>query len=239
MPDPDSSQSVTRSLWPGAVTAAVTILGVAFLFLFLGQSYDDAPTPNESGVPQQTTPVTLTPSLDGGVGRDVSTNGNRAPGIPVVEPGVVPPPHDTLVPPVADEGPKQTFEPAARPRTLDAPRDGEAVVPDPVEATIAPAAVRAAVVEIRSELRGCFRELLWTEPTAEGRVTLEFTIVNEDGVGRVAISSVNGDGTTLHEDGLHDCLSEAVGALEVDVAPGFVATRVTYPMWFYPVTDPP
>ena len=80
--------------------------------------------------------------------------------------------------------------------------------------------------------RECYQSLLDQFPQAEGGVTVSFQIVREGGRGRVDLSEVKNDGTTLMDGPMQDCLTQKLGDLEFDVPKGEESVNVTYPLNF-------
>ena len=77
----------------------------------------------------------------------------------------------------------------------------------------------------------CYDTLREKRPDAAGNVLLSVVFENEDGMSRVQASEVD-PRTTLHDGDLHNCLTEALGTLELPQSP----TKLTiyYPFIFKP-----
>jgi TonB family protein len=80
-----------------------------------------------------------------------------------------------------------------------------------------------------NEVRHCYNKLLVKEPTAEGKVTVSFTI---DATGKVSVSSVT-DNTTGNDD-VAECIAKAVKRWTFPRPTGGGVVTVSYPFVLSP-----
>jgi hypothetical protein len=91
--------------------------------------------------------------------------------------------------------------------------------------------VREQVVEL---VRECYENALEHEPEMAGRISLEFTIVGDESVGGVIEEVVVGEGTTLLDPELGECVSESMASATFSPPEGGGSVQVTYPFIFEP-----
>lgn len=89
----------------------------------------------------------------------------------------------------------------------------------------------AAIEELKPVAKECYETLLDDFPDAAGTVRISFVFETENGMSRVQMSEIT-DQTTLFDSELHDCLSQAVGTLELPRTPHDTRMTVTYPFHF-------
>ena len=92
--------------------------------------------------------------------------------------------------------------------------------------------IRDGIQSMRPIVEKCYNETLKDFPDAEGRVMLAFTIAAEDDEGRVELSELDSEKTTLIDTMLHDCMLEAVGDLRFPAPEGNGKVNVKYPFNF-------
>ncbi|MEZ4461401.1 MAG: AgmX/PglI C-terminal domain-containing protein [bacterium] len=98
--------------------------------------------------------------------------------------------------------------------------------------------IRDGIQSMRPIVEKCYNETLKDFPDAEGRVTLAFTISAEDDEGRVELSELDTEKTTLIDTMLHDCMLEAVGELRFPAPEGNGKVNVKYPFNFAKAETP-
>lgn len=91
--------------------------------------------------------------------------------------------------------------------------------------------IRQGIQSIRPMVERCYHETLRDFPEAEGTIVLGFTIAAEEGIGRVELAEPDQDTSTLIDTVLHDCMTDAVGAVEFP-APQDGKVNVRYPFKF-------
>ncbi len=89
--------------------------------------------------------------------------------------------------------------------------------------------IQGAVQEAVPGLTRCYEEALVRDPALAGRMTLGFTVTDEDGVGKVTVVEL--DDGAIADDQMAACVLGAFEALQFD-APLDGAMSVTYPMVF-------
>jgi hypothetical protein len=80
------------------------------------------------------------------------------------------------------------------------------------------------------EVKKCYEKLLEAFPEADGRITLKFTVVDSDGVGRVDLEDIDED-SSLNEKTLNECIIENLRNLEFP-APEGGDVQISYPFSF-------
>ncbi len=98
--------------------------------------------------------------------------------------------------------------------------------------------VREAISEVKPLLKACYEETLKDFPDARGRVTLSFRVIAEDDEGRVELSEVDEENTSLFDNRLHDCLSETIAEAKFPAPGGGGTVSVTYPFNFATDAEP-
>lgn len=95
--------------------------------------------------------------------------------------------------------------------------------------------IRERVRELIPLMTECYTMALERDPTLEGTVVVEMTLVGEPEVGGlVGTSEVDPEASTLLEDGFSECIRETMYALEIDPPPDGGTVRVRYPFEFRP-----
>lgn len=98
--------------------------------------------------------------------------------------------------------------------------------------------IRESIETMKPYVKGCYEDMLKEFPEAAGKVVIEFTIIGEGGKGRVEMSELEAEKTTLFDSKLHDCMLEAVGDLEFEVPEGGGKVKVRYPFNFETDKEP-
>ncbi len=92
--------------------------------------------------------------------------------------------------------------------------------------------IMAGVKEITPFVKACYEEVLVDFPDAAGTVVMEFDIIAENGAGRVEMSKLNQEKTTLYDTRLHNCMLESIGDVNFDIPSGGGKVSVKYPFKF-------
>lgn len=91
-------------------------------------------------------------------------------------------------------------------------------------------AIMETITDMTPAVKGCYETLLKEFPEADGKILLKFTIVNDEGVGRVDLEEVD-DSSALYDKELNECMIEALRDLEFP-APEGGEVNVSYPFSF-------
>ena len=113
-----------------------------------------------------------------------------------------------------------------------APPDTKTTPPGPAPGALRKEDVKAGIEAVRPLVKTCYEEALVDFPDAEGRVTVSFRIVGENGAGRVEMSELDPDETDLFDERLHDCMLKSIGEASFDIPEGGGVVSVTYPFQF-------
>ncbi|MFU8802492.1 MAG: AgmX/PglI C-terminal domain-containing protein [Bradymonadaceae bacterium] len=144
------------------------------------------------------------------------------------------------VPALADEGsPVEHNEPpqiptpqeSGQPKPEGDHRVDETAPPEP-QSQLAREQVMEGIEAFRPLVRECYEASLTDFPDASGRVVLGFEISAADGEGRVHLSELLDENTTLFDESLHDCMLESIADITFPVPEGGGTVRVTYPFNF-------
>jgi hypothetical protein len=93
--------------------------------------------------------------------------------------------------------------------------------------------IRERVRELIPLLSECYTMALERDPTLEGTIVVDMTLVGEPEVGGlVGTSEIDPDESTLLEAGFTECIRETMYALEIDPPPDGGTVRVRYPFQF-------
>jgi len=79
------------------------------------------------------------------------------------------------------------------------------------------------------EIRGCYNELLKTEPKAEGKVVVEMTIDSEGKAAKVATIK---EKSTMTEPNFLNCINTKIASWKFPPAPPKTVAEVNYPFYF-------
>jgi len=123
--------------------------------------------------------------------------------------------------------------------------EGASKTGDPPEAadsgpsgTLDKATIQEGIKTLRPILRVCYEGLLEEFPSAAGKVTLSFRIAAENEEGRVELSELDSEKTTLFDEKLHDCMMESIGDAKFPAPEGGGVVSVTYPFVFVSDEEP-
>mgnify|MGYP006188901993 CR=1 FL=1 len=124
------------------------------------------------------------------------------------------------------------------PQARQAP--GEEAAPEDVapprgvapEDTLSHEAIRDGIEVVRPLVKVCYEDALKEFPDAAGKVTLSFRIAAEDEEGRVELSELDRERTTLFDEKLHDCMMESVAEATFPAPGAGGVVNVTYPFVF-------
>ena len=95
--------------------------------------------------------------------------------------------------------------------------------------------IRSRVKELVPLIRECYDQALERAPDTRGRVTVQFTIEGEPGVGGVVGSSeIDGEKTTIRDPEFAECIQETMYTIELDPPPAGGEVRVIFPFEFTP-----
>jgi hypothetical protein len=94
--------------------------------------------------------------------------------------------------------------------------------------------VREQVIDL---LKECYNNALEREAAMSGKIVLEFTIVGDESVGGVVEEVLVGEGTTLLDPELGECVSESMASATFPPPEGGGTVQVTYPFVFAPSDD--
>lgn len=133
---------------------------------------------------------------------------------------------------MADPGPNYMASSVPVPAELSKKDDAEKL------GTLDRDVIRQGIQSIRPTVEKCYHATLKDFPEAEGTIVLGFTIAAEDGIGRVELAEPDQDTSTLIDTVLHDCMTDAVGAVEFP-APQDGKVNVRYPFKFAAQADSP
>lgn len=97
--------------------------------------------------------------------------------------------------------------------------------------------VQAGIEAVRPLVKECYDETLSEFPDAEGKVTIGFRIHGEDGKGRVEMSELEDDSTTLFDQTLHDCMQKGIAEAQFATPSGGGVVNVRYPFIFHNDAD--
>lgn len=211
--------------------AVVGLIGVAFAVVWIARDGDE-PAPafapyEESGSAPTDPPAAAQP-----------TSAAPAPAASAAAPAAVP---ARTAPATADReedtlnrpGPDGT--PDGRRITNRRPREGgdETAGPaEPAPGTLDKDSIRKGIRAVTPMVKVCYEETLEEFPDAAGKVTIGFRIIGEDGKGRVEMSELDQEGTTLFDEKLHDCLQNRVAEAEFEAPEGGGVVNVRYPFVF-------
>jgi hypothetical protein len=92
--------------------------------------------------------------------------------------------------------------------------------------------VRDGIKAVTPLVKVCYEETLEDFPDAAGTITVGFRIIGEQGEGRVEMSELDSENTTLFDEKLHDCMLRSIGEATFDAPEGGGAVNVTYPFNF-------
>ena len=120
-----------------------------------------------------------------------------------------------------------------RPRT----EEPEGKQSDPTRGTMNKEDVRKGIEAVRPLVKVCYEEMLQEFPKASGKVVVGFRIGAEDGEGRVEMSELKDDGTTLFDEKLHDCLQARISEAKFSAPSGGGVVDVRYPFVFATDSD--
>ncbi len=112
----------------------------------------------------------------------------------------------------------------------------EVPAPDDWKPSIPQNVIEDAIEALKPAAQQCYDSLLQDFPDAAGTVQVRFIFKTQDGMARVQMSEIM-ENSTLFDNGLHDCLSEAVGSLTLPRAENDMQVMVAYPFHFR--ADPP
>ena len=90
-------------------------------------------------------------------------------------------------------------------------------------------AINGPIRDAMPEIRGCYQDALQEVPDLGGRISVKFTIVNDEGVGRIKKLSVKE--AQFDDVPFEDCLLDVVETLEFDPPEGG-AVIIRYPFIF-------
>lgn len=215
-------QTTQRYMFAGATIIALTIAALVML-----TSRDDAQTPPQVDAAEDI--------LENAVITAVSVAQSQPPTAPQ------PTPQDTPQPAAQPTTAQPNPQPQPREDQVMAnpgPDYAAASVPVPAEnnnqptGTVDREGIRNVIQGMRPLVKNCYLETLNDFPEAEGKVVLAFTIAAEDGVGRVELSELDPEKTTLIDTFLHDCIQEALAEQEFPVPDGNGRVNVRYPFAF-------
>lgn len=96
---------------------------------------------------------------------------------------------------------------------------------------LTPEGVKGAILEVVPHVKGCYEDGLDEVPDLGGALTVSFTVVDHDGVGR--IDTVDLVHNELRDGPVEDCVLAAMRALQFD-APEDGQMTITYPLVFAP-----
>lgn len=92
--------------------------------------------------------------------------------------------------------------------------------------------IQNSVEALRPFVKDCYENTLKDFPDAEGKVVIGFTIIAAEDGGRVELSELDAEETTLFDTQLHDCMLEEVGNIDFDTPGGDGKVKVRYPFNF-------
>ena len=92
--------------------------------------------------------------------------------------------------------------------------------------------IQRGIKTITPYVKACYEQTLTDFPDAAGRVVIAFDIVGEGDEGRVELSELAEDKTTLFDTGLHDCILESIGDVKFEKPNGQGKVHVRYPFQF-------
>lgn len=92
--------------------------------------------------------------------------------------------------------------------------------------------VQAGIQAVRPLVKACYEDMLKEFPDAAGKVTVAFRIIGEDNKGRVEMSELAEDNTTLFDQQLHDCMQKSIAEAEFETPSGGGVVNVRYPFVF-------
>ncbi len=137
---------------------------------------------------------------------------------------------ESTAPVERDEAPTQAMnrQVSSGPALLPPEEDASS---DEAMAQLSREQVQEGIAAFRPFVRRCYEESLEDFPEASGRIDLEFTIEASEGRGRVSMSEI-GEGTTLYEERLQDCLLYQISEVDFDAPGGGGTIQVRYPFSF-------
>lgn len=91
--------------------------------------------------------------------------------------------------------------------------------------------IRKGIEAVTPLVKVCYEGALEDFPSAEGKITVGFRIIGEEGKGRVEMSELDPERTTLFDEKLHDCMLKTIGDAEFESPEGGAVT-VRYPFVF-------
>lgn len=90
--------------------------------------------------------------------------------------------------------------------------------------------IQGAVGEALPGMKACYDEALARDPALAGRMTLGFTVVDADGIGKVTVVEL--DNGEVADDGMIDCVLDTFEGLQFDPPQGGGELAVSYPVTF-------
>lgn len=236
-----------RRLLPVAAAGAVAAIAVG-LFLARNDTSHDAPGPSSpdataAAFAAHTGEPLLDERLADGTAPDNALPDSAVPDNSVPDnavPDGTPPELAALDASAPDAASSASPPPAAHDRPTapeSAPARHEAAGGDqPPPAAITREEVLEGIEAFRPVVGRCYEDVLREFPEAAGRVIVEFDVVARGGEGRVELAEL-GEGTTLFDNHLHDCMLESLGDVTFSVTSGDGTVRVRYPFNFVAESD--
>ncbi len=127
-----------------------------------------------------------------------------------------------------DPGPPEPMTPEGADGTKSAAeRIAEAKV-----GSLSKESIQNSVEALKPFVKDCYENTLKDFPDAEGKVVIGFTIIAAEDGGRVELSELDAEETTLFDTRLHDCMLEEVGNIDFDTPGGDGKVKVRYPFDF-------
>lgn len=125
-------------------------------------------------------------------------------------------------------------EPGAtnRPRRGAEQTATKGVEENPSPGTLSRENIKEGIEAVRPLVKACYEDALHEFPDAAGQVTLAFRVIAEGGEGRVELSELEDEKTTLFDEKLHECMMLSIGEATFDVPGGGGVVNVTYPFHF-------
>jgi len=90
--------------------------------------------------------------------------------------------------------------------------------------------IQGAVQEALPGMKACYDDALARDPALAGQMTLGFTVVDQDGIGKVTV--VEFDDGAVTDDGMIDCVLDSFEELQFDPPEGGGELSVSYPIAF-------
>lgn len=115
------------------------------------------------------------------------------------------------------------------PTPSDAPGDS---ADSPPSGTLDRETIRRGVDAVTPLVKVCYEDTLKDFPDAAGKITVGFRIIGEEGEGRVEMSELDPEQTTLFDERLHDCMLKTIGDARFEAPEGGGVVNVRYPFVF-------